>query len=79
MPPASEIITKGEVQLTTEQRRKLAEDKKLQIANTISRQGLDPKTKLPHPVSRILNAMKEAKVNIDPFKSAKDQVSGIVT
>jgi ribosome maturation protein SDO1 len=75
---AGEIIKDGEIQLTTEQRNRMLEEKKKEIASTISRQGIDPKTKLPHPPQRIMNAMKEARVQIDPFKTAKDQISAVL-
>ncbi|HLD56737.1 MAG TPA: ribosome assembly factor SBDS [archaeon] len=72
------IIREGTVQLTTEQRRKLTEEKRLEIASIISKQGVDPKTHNPHPQQRILNAMAEVRVDIDPFKSAKDQIKEII-
>ncbi len=72
------IIKKGEIQLTTEQRRKLVEEKRNRIAYIISRHGIDPKTRLPHPASRILHAMEEAHVNIDPFKPAEEQAEGVI-
>jgi ribosome maturation protein SDO1 len=75
---AGEIIKEGEIQLTTEQRNRMLEDKKKEIASIISRQGIDPKTKLPHPPQRIMNAMKEARVQIDTFKPAKDQISAVL-
>lgn len=75
---ASRIVKEGEIQLTTEQRRGLLEEKKKQIAEIISRQGVNPKTKLPHPQQRVLNAMEEAHVNVDPFKSARDQVEDVL-
>jgi len=71
---ARKILKEGDVQLTTEQRHRMTEEKKKEIAATIARQGMDPRTKMPHPVSRILNAMAEAKVHIDPFKPAKEQL-----
>ena len=73
------IIRHGEVQLTTEQRRKILEEKRKQIAEIISKQGINPKTKLPHPVTRILNAMEEAKVSVDIFKPAGDQVESVLS
>jgi len=76
---AEEIIRHGEVQLTTEQRRKLIEEKRRQTAEIISRQGINPQTKLPHPVTRILNAMDEAKVQIDMVKSANEQVEAVLS
>jgi len=71
---ATRILKEGDIQLTTEQRHRFIEEKKKEIATIIARQGMDPRTKMPHPVSRILNAMAETKVMIDPFKPAKEQV-----
>jgi ribosome maturation protein SDO1 len=76
---AETIIKHGDLQLTTEQKRELMEEKKRQIANIISKQGINPKTKLPNPPARILNAMEEAHVNIDPLKDAESQVESVVT
>ncbi|MEM3387541.1 MAG: ribosome assembly factor SBDS [Nitrososphaerales archaeon] len=72
------ILNKGELQLTTEQRRKLVSDKKKQIIEIISRNYIDPRTGLPHPPLRIEQALQEAKVSIDPFKSAEEQTKTIV-
>lgn len=75
---AYEIIRKGDIQLTTEQKKKLIEEKRKQIADIISRKGMNPQTKLPHPLTRVLNAMEQAQVSIDPFKPAESQVKGVV-
>ncbi len=75
---ARRILREGEIQLTTEQRHRFTEEKRKEIANIISRQGIDPKTKLPHPVTRILNAMSEAHVSVDPFRPAKEQVKAVL-
>jgi len=75
---AKKIILEGEIQLTTEQRNRFVEEKKKEIANIIARQGIDPKTKLPHPETRITNAMAEAHVHVDPFKPAKEQVKAVL-
>jgi ribosome maturation protein SDO1 len=76
---AEQIIRHGDVQITTEHRRKLVEEKRKQIADIISKQGVDPKTGLPHPPQRILNAMDEAHVHVDPFKRAMDQIEDTLT
>ena len=68
------IIREGDVQLTTEQKRKLTEEKRKQIVDIICRQGVDPKTKLPHPPARVLNAMEQTHFNVDPFRPAEAQV-----
>ena len=69
-----EIIQKGEIQLTQEYREKLREDKRKQIITLIHRNGVDPKTHLPHPPQRIENAFIEAKFHVDEFKPIQEQV-----
>ncbi len=76
---AEVIIRHGDVQITTEHRRRLVEERRKQIAGIISRQGMDPRTNLPHPPQRILNAMDEARVHVDPFRRAPDQVEDILS
>ncbi|NOX71641.1 MAG: ribosome assembly factor SBDS [Candidatus Micrarchaeota archaeon] len=75
---AEVILKEGDLQLTTEQRRKLVEEKRKQVADLISSYAIDPKTKLPHPPQRIMNAMGEAHVHIDPFKSSKEQMESVL-
>lgn len=75
---AETIIKKGTLQLTTEQRRKMIEDKRKQIIDFISRQCVDPKTNLPHPPLRIENAMEQIHYSIDPFKPMEEQAKEII-
>jgi len=75
---AEEIVKHGEVQLTTDFRRKKVEEKRKQIAAFISRYAINPQTRLPHPPDRILNAMEQVRINIDPFKPAEQQIDDIV-
>ncbi|MCL2134893.1 MAG: ribosome assembly factor SBDS [Candidatus Bathyarchaeota archaeon] len=75
---ADEILKKGTLQLTTDQRRKMVEDKRRQIIDFISRQAVDPKTNLPHPPTRIENAMEQIHYPIDPYKSMEEQAKDIV-
>ena len=72
------IITHGEIQLTTEQRRQMLEKKRKEIIEFISRNAIDPQNKTPHPPQRIENAMEQAKIHIDPFKSNDEQIRTIV-
>ncbi len=75
----AEIILKhGEVPITTEQRNKLVIEKRKQIVEIIARNSIDPRTNAPHTVQRIENALTEAKVQIDPFKSASEQTELII-
>ncbi|WP_042704071.1 ribosome assembly factor SBDS [Methanobrevibacter arboriphilus] len=71
---AKEIINKGHIQLTAQQKRDMQEEKRLMVINKIARESINPQTGLPHPVKRIENAMEETKVKIDPFKSVDEQV-----
>ncbi|MEM3695148.1 MAG: ribosome assembly factor SBDS [Candidatus Bathyarchaeia archaeon] len=72
------ILKKGTLQLTTEQRRKMIEDKRKQIIDFISRQCVDPKTNLPHPPLRIENALEQIHYPIDPFKPVEEQAKEII-
>jgi ribosome maturation protein SDO1 len=74
---ADEILKKGTLQLTTDQRRKMVEDKRKQIVDFISRQAVDPKTNLPHPPARIENAMEQIRYPIDPYKPIEEQAKDI--
>jgi ribosome maturation protein SDO1 len=75
---ASIILKKGTLQLTTEQRKQLVEDKRRQITSFISRQCVDPKTNLPHPPMRIEQAMKQIHFSIDPFRDVEEQAKEII-
>jgi len=72
------MYDKGQLLLTASQRKMLTEQKLKQIVNIISRTYVDPRTKLPHPPIRIENAIEVAKVSIDPFREAEEQVKEIV-
>ncbi|MEE9585607.1 MAG: ribosome assembly factor SBDS [Nitrososphaerales archaeon] len=72
------VLEKGELQLTTEQRRKMMEDKRKQIISIIARNYIDPRTGLPHPPTRIQQALQEVRVSIDPFKDAQEQTKMVV-
>ena len=75
---ADMILKKGTLQLTTDQRRKMVEDKRKQIIDFISRQAVDPKTNLPHPPMRIENALEQVHYPIDPYKPVEEQAKDIV-
>jgi ribosome maturation protein SDO1 len=72
---ADKIVRKGEISLTAEQRKQIIENKRKQVVEIIARNAINPQTKTPHPPARIDQAMREAKVNIDPAKSADELVN----
>ena len=78
MKIAAKILKEGEIQITTEQRREMTEQKRHLIATLISKRGINPQTNTPHPEQRILNAMQQAGVNIDPFVDAELQLDKAV-
>jgi len=72
------ILKEGEIQLTQEHRELVRENKRKRIVEIIHRNGVDPQTHLPHPVTRIENAFEEAKIKIDEFKTAENQIQDIL-
>jgi len=72
------MFEKGDLNLTTDQRRKMIEQKRKQIVEFIAKTYVDPKTHLPHPPLRIELAMKDGRVSIDPQKNVEMQVNDIV-
>jgi len=75
---AEEIMKSGELQLTTEQRRQLVEDKRKQIVAIIARNAVDPRSGTPHPPLRIEQAMGQIRLSIDPYKSAEEQAKLVI-
>ena len=75
---AKQIILKGEIHLTTDQRRRLTEEKRNRVITYIARNAVNPQNGLPHPVTRIELALEQVRVNFDPFKSVDDLVKETV-
>jgi len=72
------IMKDGEVQLTTEQRKKKQAERYKQIVAILLRESIDPRTKAPHTQIRIEQALKDARVHVDPFKDPRDQIEEII-
>lgn len=75
---ARQILQRGDLSLTTYQRRKMTEEKRRQIVTYIAKTFVDPRSRLPHPPLRIEQAMKDARISVDPQKSVEEQSKGIV-
>jgi ribosome maturation protein SDO1 len=78
MQIAETILRRGDLNLTTEQRRRLVEEKRKQIVSSIARNYVDPRTSLPHPPLRVEQAMAEIRISIDPFKDVGEQTKAVV-
>ena len=72
------IMKKGELNLTTEQRKKMISEKRKQLVTFIAKTYVDPRSHLPHPPLRIEQAIEDVLISIDPFKNINDQVKDIV-
>jgi len=72
---AEKIIREGELHLTTEQKKKMLDEKKKRVINIIAQNAINPQTKAPHPPARIEAAMDEAGVHIDPMKDVDELVN----
>ena len=75
---AKKILMEGEMQLTTEQRRKMIEDLTNKVVDIIAKRAINPQTNTPHPANRILNAMHQTGTRIDPFQDAEAQVDRVI-
>jgi ribosome maturation protein SDO1 len=70
-----EVIKRGEIQITAEQRREMQEQKRRQLVNRIARNAVNPQMdNAPHPPERIERALEEAGFKIDPMEKVESQV-----
>ena len=75
---ALEVLKRGELNLTQEQRKRLTEEKRKAVVAIISKNFVDPRTLLPHPPIRIEQAMEDARVTVDPFQDANEQAKTVL-
>lgn len=72
---AERIVEDGDVQLTSEQRNRIREEKHKQLVNEIARNAINPQRgDAPHPPERIERALEEGSFRVDPMKSVDEQV-----
>jgi ribosome maturation protein SDO1 len=70
-----EVIKRGEIQITAEQRREMQERKHKQLVNEIARNAVNPQMDdAPHPPERIERALEEAGFKIDPMEPVENQI-----
>jgi ribosome maturation protein SDO1 len=70
-----EVIKRGEIQITAEQRRRIQEQKRKQLVNTITRNAVNPQMDdAPHPPDRIESALEQAGFTVDPMEPVETQV-----
>jgi ribosome maturation protein SDO1 len=70
-----EVIKRGEIQITAEQRREMKEKKHRQLVNQIARNAVNPQMDdAPHPPDRIESALEDAGFDVDPMEPVENQV-----
>ena len=70
-----EVVERGEIQITAEQRREMQEQKRKQLINRIARNAVNPQMDdAPHPPERIERALEEAGFRVDPMETVEAQV-----
>jgi ribosome maturation protein SDO1 len=70
-----EVIKRGEIQITADQRREMQERKRKNLINRITRNAVNPQMDdAPHPPERIESALEEADFSVDPMEPVEKQV-----
>jgi ribosome maturation protein SDO1 len=70
-----EVIKRGEIQITAEQRREMQEQKHKQLVNRIARNAVNPQMDdAPHPPERIESALEETDFTVDPMEPVENQI-----
>ncbi len=70
-----EVIERGEIQITAEQRREMLERKWRELIDRIARNAVNPQMDdAPHPPDRIESALEEAGFDVDPMEPVEVQV-----
>ena len=70
-----EVIERGEIQITAEQRREMQEQKHKNLVNRITRNAVNPQMdNAPHPPERIESALEETDFRVDPMEPVETQV-----
>ncbi len=70
-----EVIKRGEIQITADQRREMQEKKHKQLVNQITRNAVNPQMDdAPHPPDRIESALEDAGFSVDPMEPVEEQV-----
>jgi len=70
-----EVITRGEIQITAEQRREMQEQKRKQLITHIARNAVNPQMDdAPHPPERIESALEETDFRVDAMEPVESQV-----
>ena len=73
------ILAEGSIQLTSQQKKEMLEQKRNRIISHIAANAMNPQTGGPHPPKRIENAIVEIMYSVDPIESDQKQIEKIVS
>ena len=73
------ILAEGSIQLTSQQKKEMVEQKRKRIISHIAANAMNPQTGGPHPPQRIENAIEEIRYSVDPIESDEKQMEKIVS
>ena len=73
------ILAEGSIQLTSQQKKEMVEQKRKRIISHIAANAMNPQTGGPHPPQRIENAIEEIRYSVDPIESDQKQIENIVS
>eukprot|EP00475_Leptophrys_vorax_P043299 TRINITY_DN828_c0_g1_i5.p1 TRINITY_DN828_c0_g1~~TRINITY_DN828_c0_g1_i5.p1 ORF type:complete len:235 (+),score=75.53 TRINITY_DN828_c0_g1_i5:946-1650(+) len=72
------IVEKGELQVSSDERKEAVDKKKAEIITYINKNYIDPQTRLPHPIARLEQAMENSKIRIDADQNAVKQADAFI-
>jgi len=72
------ILKTGKYSLTAQEKREVVEQRRIEVINFLHDNFVDSSTRVPHPIVRIENAIKDIKYNIDPEIDAEHNVRSMI-
>ncbi|WP_123534516.1 ribosome assembly factor SBDS [Halosimplex salinum] len=70
-----EVVDRGEIQITAEQRQEMLDRKHKELVNRITRNAVNPQMDdAPHPPDRIESALEQADFKVDPMEPVENQI-----
>lgn len=74
----TQILTRGELQVSDKERAKRYDELFHEVATTIVEKCVNPESGRPYPAGVVERAMRDAHFNVDPNRSAKQQAMELV-
>jgi len=72
------ILNEGEVNLTAAERKEKVDKKKREMVTYVNKYFVDPRNGLPHPVTRVEQALQELNFHVDPETPVERQIQDLL-